>query len=214
MKGSDTPGLSLVAGGLLVAGVAWLGAGGVAGCSRSEASPARDRPEEAAAPVVAAGAKVDNPNYNVTFRAEGPYQQGKEGSAEVVIEAKGEYHINDQYPFRFTPKDGDGATFKGPIGREGSTVEKAKVVLKVPFTPTRAGDVKLAGKISLSVCSDKQCLMEKQDLEVTASVKLSRSGVVPDVGARGASARARRRRSRRLRRRWRAEAGRGVCGSI
>ncbi|MCU0681921.1 MAG: hypothetical protein MUF34_06625 [Polyangiaceae bacterium] len=172
MKGSDTPGLSLVAGGLLVAGVVWLGAGGAAGCSRSsEASPARERPEEAAAPVVAAGAKVDNPNYNVTFRAEGPYQQGKEGSAEVVVEAKGEYHINDQYPFRFTPKDGDGATFKGPVGREGSTVEKAKVVLKVPFTPTRAGDVKLAGKISLSVCSDKQCLMEKQDLEVTASVK-------------------------------------------
>ncbi|HEU4538931.1 MAG TPA: hypothetical protein VFS00_32650 [Polyangiaceae bacterium] len=171
MKGSDTPGLSLVAGGLLVAGVVWLGAGGVAGCTRSsEASPARER-ADAPAPVVAAGARVDNPNYVVSFRAEGPYQQGKEGTAEVVIEAKGEYHINDQYPFRFTPKEGDGATFKGPVGREGGTVEKSKVALKVPFTPTRAGEVKLAGKISLSVCSDKQCLMEKHDLEATASVK-------------------------------------------
>ncbi len=171
MKGSDTPGLSLVAGGLLVAGVAWLGAGGAAGCKQSEASPAREQAEPAAAPAVAAGPKVDNPNYNVVFRAEGPYQQGKEGTAEVVVEAKGEYHINDQYPFRFTPKEGEGASFKGPVGREGAAVEKTKVVLKVPFTPTRAGEVKLAGKISLSVCSDKQCLMEKQELEVTANVK-------------------------------------------
>jgi hypothetical protein len=175
MKGLATPKLGFSASGLLVVSAAVLGA---AGCNPSEAAQVPEKPSTSAAQV-AAGPKVDNPNYTATFVASGPYQQGKESVAEVVVEAKGEYHINDQYPFRFTPKDGDGATFKGPVGREGGTVEKMKVVLKVPFTPTRAGDVKLAGKISLSVCSDKQCLMEKQDLEVTASVKLGRGRVRP-----------------------------------
>ncbi|HEU4409408.1 MAG TPA: hypothetical protein VFS43_29380 [Polyangiaceae bacterium] len=167
MKGSKSPGFCLVAGGVL-AGVAWLGAG----CNQSEAAQAPEKaPVAAAAAAVGAGPKVDNPNYTVSLRADGPYQQGQEGTAEVTVEAKGEYHINNEYPFRFTPKEGDGVTFKGPVGREGGTVDKAKVVLKVPFTPTRGGEVKLAGKMSLSVCSDKQCLMEKQDLEVVAKVK-------------------------------------------
>jgi hypothetical protein len=167
MKGSNTPGLVLVAGGLL-ASASWLGAG----CNQSEAAQSREKaPVAAAAAPVAAGPRVDNPNYTVTLRADGPYQQGQEGTAEVIVEAKGEYHINNEYPFRFTPGPGDGVTFKGPVGRDGGTVEKMKVALKVPFTPTRAGEVKVAGKMSLSVCSDKQCLMEKQDLEVLAKVK-------------------------------------------
>src|SRR5262245_21989524 len=133
MKGSNTRWLCLVTGGLL-SGVTLLGTA----CNRSEAAPAPEKVAAAAAPV-AAGPKVDNPNYTVSLRADGPYQQGQEGTAEVTVEAKGEYHVNNEYPFRFTPKEGDGVTFKGPVGREGGTIEKMKVVLKVPFTPTRAG---------------------------------------------------------------------------
>jgi hypothetical protein len=183
MKGSNTPSLSLVAAGLL-AGAAWLGAA----CNQSEAAqaPAREKVAPAAAAQVAAGPRVDNPNYTISFRADGPYQQGQEGTAEVTVESKGEYHINNEYPFRFTPKEGEGVTFKGPVGREGGTVEKMKVTLKVPFTPTKGGEVKLAGKMSLSVCSDKQCLMEKQDLEVLAKVKLSAAGGRRALGAPGA----------------------------
>ena len=46
-----------------------------------------------------------------------------------------------------------------------------KVVLKVPFIAESVGDKKVAGTLSLSVCSAANCLMDKQPLEVTVKVE-------------------------------------------
>ena len=142
----------------------------LAGCGKSEAATNRG---EKAAPVAQDGAaapKVTTENYTVELRASGAYAKGQEGTADLVIETKGDYHINDQYPYKFTPKPNDAVAFKGPVGREGGQFDKTRAVMKIPFTPAQSGSVKVAGKISLSVCSDKNCLMEKQDLELPVTV--------------------------------------------
>ena len=51
------------------------------------------------------------------------------------------------------------------------TFEKSKAVLKVAFTPSKSGPVSVGGKFSLSVCSDKNCLMDKKDLALDVTVK-------------------------------------------
>lgn len=142
-------------------------AGAVVGCNRSEAAPSRDK---AAAAAPAAGARVDTDDYSVELKPTGSYSKDKEGVIEVVIEAKGDKHINEQYPFKFTPKDSDQITFKGPTGKDGGTFDAKRAVLRVPFTPKKSGTVKVAGKVSLSVCSDKNCLMEKQELDRDVTV--------------------------------------------
>ena len=146
--------------------VVLLAAGGL-GCNRSEAATNRDK-ASAAAP--AGGAKVETDDYSVELKPTGTYSKDKEGVIEVIIEAKGDKHINDQYPFKFTPKESDDVGYKGPTGKDGGSFDAKKAVLRVPFTPKKSGSVKIAGKISLSVCSDKNCLMEKQELDRDVTV--------------------------------------------
>jgi hypothetical protein len=141
-----------------------------AGCNKSEASPAREKAPQSASEG-AASPRVETANYTIEIRPKSGYAKGSEGAFEVVLETKGDYHINEQYPYKFTPKESEGAAFKGPVGREAGQFDKTKAVLTVPFTPTKAGPVVVGGKLALSVCSDKNCLMEKQDLEVPVAVK-------------------------------------------
>lgn len=149
-----------------------LGAGLVAtGCNKSEAATPRERPAKVQGEGLAS-AKVETDNYKAEIRLKGPYTKDAEGVFEVVLETKGDFHINEQYPYKFTPKSGgEGVTYKGPVGREGGQFDKTKAVLSVPFTATKSGSVVVGGKLSLSVCSDKNCLMEKQELEATADIK-------------------------------------------
>ena len=139
----------------------------VAGCSKSsQAAPSRDKPA-AAAP--ANGPKVATDVYTAEMKTTGDYKKDAEGTIEVTVTVlSGEFHINDQYPHKFTPKDADGVTFKGPANKDRA--DQKTLVIKVPFTPTKSGPLTVGGKLAISVCSDKNCLMEKQDLELALNV--------------------------------------------
>ena len=134
---------------------------------RSEAATNPGKPAAAAAP--AAGAKVATDVYTAEMRATGDYKKDAEGFIEIAVSVQsGEYHINDQYPHKFTPKDGEGVTFKGPANKDRA--DQKTLVIKLPFTPTKTGPLTVGGKLAISVCSDKNCLMEKQDLELSVNV--------------------------------------------
>ena len=152
------------------------------GCGKvSEAAPsAQNAP---ASPNAAANAAVqpaavgapsyENANYSAKIASAGPCKKDQTCSAEIVVQAKGEYHINDKYPYRFKLEDPPPAGLKYPkpvIGKEDGTMDEHKVTLKVPFVPASAGDKKVAGTLSLSVCSAANCLMDKQQLDLTVKV--------------------------------------------
>jgi DsbC/DsbD-like thiol-disulfide interchange protein len=63
-------------------------------------------------------------------------------------------------------------TYPKPIlQRADGTFEEKKGSFKVPFTAAKAGPVTIAGTLSLSVCSDANCIMDKVPLEVAVDVK-------------------------------------------
>jgi hypothetical protein len=167
--------------GMLPAGLVGLGAVGALflfGCSK--VSEAKDRGAPGAAPVVqelaavAAGPTTDNANYRVAIRPVGTCKKGETCAIEVALEAKGEYHINEQYPYKFKVDEAASAGVKFPkpvVGKDDAVVEEKKLVLKIPFIADTAGDKKLAGTLSLSVCSAANCLMDKQPLEVIVKVQ-------------------------------------------
>ena len=150
------------------------------GCGKvSEAAPnAQGAPASNASPSGAAqpgpgAASFDNANYSAKIASAGPCKKDQTCSAEVVVVAKGEYHINDKYPYRFKLEDPPPAGLKYPkpvIGKEDGTMDERKITLKVPFVPASAGDKKVAGLLSLSVCSAANCLMDKQQLDLTVKV--------------------------------------------
>jgi hypothetical protein len=151
--------------------VTLIGAG--SGCSKvSEASTEQGK---AAAPSVGpARSSLDNANYRAEMKS-GPCKKDATCTAEVLVEAKGEYHINDKYPYRFKLEDPppQGLKYPKPVVNkdDGGTMDQRKVVLKVPFVSETSGDKKVAGTLSLSVCSAANCLMDKQPLEVTVKVE-------------------------------------------
>jgi hypothetical protein len=143
------------------------------GCSKvSQASTEGDKAQ--AQPASAPGRpSLDNANYRAEMKADGPCKKDSTCTAEVLVEAKGEYHINDKYPYRFKLEDPPPQGIKYPkpvVGKEDGTMDERKVVLKVPFVSETSGAKKVSGTLSLSVCSAANCLMDKQPLEVTVKV--------------------------------------------
>jgi hypothetical protein len=149
-----------------------------ASCGKvSEAAPtAQGSPNSAAnapAPMGPAAPSFETANYSAKIASAGPCKKDQTCSAEVVVTAKGEYHINDKYPYRFKLEDPPPTGLKYPkpvVGKEDGTMDERKITLKVPFVPASAGDKKVAGLLSLSVCSAANCLMDKQQLDLTVKV--------------------------------------------
>lgn len=156
-------------------GVLAVGALVSVACGKSEAAaaPARERAQQVKdGDGAAAQQRVETESYVLEIKAPGPYAVGADSTFDVVLTAKTDFHINDQYPYKFTPKDnGNNVTYKGPVGRPDGPVDAHQITIKVPFSATAAGAITVGGRLSLSVCSDKNCLMDKQNLEVATTAK-------------------------------------------
>jgi hypothetical protein len=141
------------------------------GQGTSIAAPAPRGPVET---TIAAGkAKIDNEQYLVELKPSASYKAGQEGTLEIAISAKGAYKINEKYPLKFKasePTDGSVKFAKTVLKREDGTFETKKGSLKVAFTPAKSGKTTVSGVLSLSVCSEESCMMDKVELETTVDV--------------------------------------------
>ncbi|HMI86363.1 MAG TPA: hypothetical protein VK550_19855 [Polyangiaceae bacterium] len=165
--------LKLCSIGLLAVGCGKVSEAAPSAASAQNAPPSPNAVPNAAQPAPVGAASFDNANYSVKIAPAGPCKKDQTCSAEIVVQAKGEYHINDKYPYRFKLEDPPATGLKYPkavIGKEDGTMDEHKVTLKVPFVPASAGDKKVAGTLSLSVCSAANCLMDKQQLDLTVKV--------------------------------------------
>ncbi len=144
-----------------------------AGCSKSEAAPARGGGAREST-AVTGGPKSETENYIAEMKASGDYKAGSEGLVEVTFATKGDYHINKQYPYKFKATDPapEGLSFPKPIlQRADGSFEEKKGSFKVPFLVSKAGKATVSGTLSLSVCSDANCIMDKVPLELAVDVK-------------------------------------------
>jgi hypothetical protein len=143
-----------------------------AGCNQSQAAPTPASTGTAQTPTPAAGPRVDAPNYAIEMKAAGPYKAGQEGTVLLTLVSKGDYHINPQYPYRVKLAEGTpNVTYPKPVlQRADGTFEEKRASFKVPFVAAKAGKATIKGTLSLSVCSEANCLMEKQELELGVDV--------------------------------------------
>lgn len=135
-------------------------------------SPALAAPAASSATVQAS--KKDKDSFTVELKSAGSYKKGVEGAVELVLTSKAGYHVNPDYPAKFKLIDPapEGLSFpKKVLKKEDGKFEETKATLKVPFVAANAGKQKISGTFSFSVCSDKNCFMEKADLDVEVDVK-------------------------------------------
>ncbi len=123
--------------------------------------------------VFPASVKLETENYLVEIAAVGPFKVGAEGTAKVTLTAKGVYHINPQYPYRFkaaTPPKG--VSYPKPVlQRADGQFEEKRAVFKLAFVATEVGNFNVGGTLHMSVCSEGSCLVEKAPLDVNVSVQ-------------------------------------------
>jgi hypothetical protein len=94
--------------------------------------------------------------------------------------ATGEYHINDDYPYKFRADDAPHVAFQGtdPAGanvfsKGASNWQKTgpqNGSLNVVFQSTDKGQKSLSGVFKLSVCSVHDCQLEQTAIAATVSV--------------------------------------------
>lgn len=146
---------------------------------RNEAAAPAAAPE--ATPVAAPGAtpagdaavsKLSESAFDLELRAKGPYTAGQQAEAELVLDAKPPFHVNEEYPYKFKLKEASGVKFASAVvGKDAAKLEKQKVTMPVTFTPEAAGKCTVAGQLAFSVCTDDKCLIEKRDLALVVDVK-------------------------------------------
>jgi hypothetical protein len=140
------------------------------------AAPATSGASSATAPAPTDGASAashyDEAKFALVAQPSGAYASGKEGTIEIVLDAKPPFHANQQYPYKFKAKEAPGVKFAQlVVGKDAAKLEPQRVTMRVPFTPDGAGARTVSGQFAFSVCTEETCLMEKRDLSLVVDVK-------------------------------------------
>jgi hypothetical protein len=111
--------------------------------------------------------------FSVWLQSSGKYSAGQQGTVEAVVVPKGEFHCNQEYPYKFVASTGSpGVTYPKPTVRgDGLSVSTTRAAMRIPFVPQNAGEAKVGGTFHFSVCTDSQCVVEKRDVFVTVKVQ-------------------------------------------
>ncbi|HEY2366338.1 MAG TPA: hypothetical protein VGH87_08135 [Polyangiaceae bacterium] len=102
---------------------------------------------------------------------------------DLRLEAKGEFHVNKEYPYKFKAGPANGVTYLGRDGAGPETFSKSagdfaldsgneKVgTMTVKFKSANKGAVTIAGVFKLSVCSAQNCQLETANVSVPVTVR-------------------------------------------
>lgn len=161
----------------VVSGTAVLGLSVfVVACDKSAGAAAGAVGSPAGASAVGS-ASVDATNYKLELKPEASYAAGKEGTFQIIVKTKGEYHVNDEFPSKFKVLESANVTYaqaKIEKMKDASAFALTKcnkdskdsctMVLTVKFTPAK-GATKVGGELSFGVCNKDSCLIEKKSLD-------------------------------------------------
>jgi hypothetical protein len=114
-----------------------------------------------------------DPRFAVWLQPSGTYRAGEQGSVEVVLTCKGDWHCNEKYPIKFTcDAPTADVTYPQPVVRKDAiSVNPQRASARVPFLPAAAGPARVSGKLSFSVCTETQCVIETRPVAATVTVQ-------------------------------------------
>lgn len=147
------------------------------GCKKDEPSGGAS----AAAEHKAAGPRVQDPHFSIELGPDGMCTVGEACIAKVSLTALAGYHVNKEYPYKFTAQATKDVEFLGkdPAGTSVFTksagdytaVGEEGAVMTVRFRPKQAGKASVEGTYKFSVCSAQNCQIETAELAAKIDVK-------------------------------------------
>ena len=154
------------------AGLASLAA--AVACSKPEPKPEAAQPAVAApkAPETPPQATVEDNTFKLALVSEPEYTAGAPGKLQVLLEAKGGYHVNQDYPIRVDLKAPAGVKLDKPsLGKpDAAEFGEHKARFDVPFSADK-GAHQLSANVDFAVCTPETCVPDQRTLAVSLSVK-------------------------------------------
>jgi len=147
----------------------------VAACSKPEPKPeppAPTAPAPAAQPASAPQPSIEDNTFKLTLVSEPEYTAGAPARLQVLLEAKGGYHVNQDYPIRANLKVPAGMKVQKPsLGKpDAAEFGEHKARFDVPFS-AETGSHKLLADVDFAVCTPETCVPDQRTLAVSLSVK-------------------------------------------
>jgi hypothetical protein len=152
------------------------------GKDRSQGQPGRDQPAVTAPQGPDCGHTACGSNFFIDSAQNGACAAGANCSLVLTLVATGDFHINDEYPYKFRADDAQGVTFLGTDAAGPSVFSKAANnwqktapqtgVMTVGFQPAPkgSGQKSISGNFKLSVCSAANCQLEQQTVSTAITV--------------------------------------------
>jgi hypothetical protein len=153
-----------------------------AGCGRDSQAATHQSVEAAGAPLRGACSHAACGNdFFVDVGSVGGCAVGATCTLSLTLVATGDYHINDEYPYKFTADDSPGVQFLGTDGGRTNVFSKLAKnwarrdertgTMTVTFKPVEKGSKAIDGVFKLSVCSVQNCQLEQEQVKATVVVR-------------------------------------------
>lgn len=120
-------------------------------------------------------------NYFIDADQTGKCTVGANCGAAFTLVAVGAYHINDEYPYKWTADAAPGLVFRGLDGAGANVFSKAAGnwsqrdektgVMSATFTPSDRTSKKVSGTFKFSVCSAQNCQLEHVPVSVALAIE-------------------------------------------
>jgi len=156
---------------------------GLAACSRAgDGAPRATKAVTAAAtPTGECGHAVCADNFFIDTSPSPGCAPGATCAVDLRLFATGDFHVNDEYPYRFKADETNDLHFFG-VDTAGSNVfskaagdwrktDAKSGVMTVKFAPAGPGTKTVGGTFKLSVCSGANCLLEQRQISAVVLVK-------------------------------------------
>jgi hypothetical protein len=149
-------------------------------CTKDSAAATAPSTKSGSVVGMAAGPHIDGNHFTIDAIA-GDCAAGGSCAVTVKLVAQADYHINQQYPYKFTAIQAPGVTFLGTdtngphiftkTGGDFAINDEKTGTMTVKFKPGAKGALSIGGTFKLSVCSAQNCQLEQQDIAVNVTVK-------------------------------------------
>ncbi|MDB4944198.1 MAG: hypothetical protein JWP97_3732, partial [Labilithrix sp.] len=130
-----------------------------------------------AAPARPAATRITGKNFVLDVASPG-CRASETCAVTLRVSTTGEFHVNKEYPYKFTASavpevtflgSGDANVFSRASGDFREDGEKTGT-MTVRFKAAKAGEAKVAGTYKMSVCSADQCQIEAQAVALSVPV--------------------------------------------
>jgi hypothetical protein len=151
----------------------------VVGCGGSEQTPAAGGASATPTPVVEPTPAVpaearpvwDEPSFELRADAPGPYQAGQQGVFALRLQARGAYHVNQDYPISIQVTAPDGVSLpRATLGRpEAAEFTETLARFDVPFVAP-SGHHELRALVDFAVCTPESCMPDSRTVAIALDV--------------------------------------------